>query len=162
MGRGFTRYSYVDVDLPDEWPIGSAFLDYILGDGTRLHVNQADCFCTDCDHFVIGERIETVAEIEHQIDQIQNHPESNQRKVAEFVGDIPNQIAALHIRVEWRKSRQSPPKCLHCGSTDISAIPDEEEFDHPVTGHRMKVSFRGFSDAAPWHATFTPEGERLD
>ncbi|WP_339746021.1 hypothetical protein [uncultured Rubinisphaera sp.] len=67
MARGFTQYSYIDDELPDEWPIHSAHLDYILDDGTRLNVNQADYYCPNCNHFVVGERIETVSALEQEI-----------------------------------------------------------------------------------------------
>lgn len=162
MGSGFTQYGYLDVDLPDEYALYSAFLDYVLEDGTRIHVNQADYYCSACGHIVVGERIESVADLEHQIDQIQNHPESDHGKVAEFAGNIPKQIAELHTRIAWRSGRQSGPKCLDCGSINIASIPDQEEFRHPATGHRMKVQSRGFTDAAPWHATYTSEGDLIE
>ena len=81
--------------------------------------------------------------------------------IAEFVGDIPKQIAELQTRIKWRKARRSAPKCLYCGSINLASIPDEEEFRHPATGQRMKVSGRGFTDAAPWHATYTSEGDLI-
>jgi hypothetical protein len=161
MGRGFTQYSYPDGDLPDEYSLYSAFLDYVLDDGARIHVNQADYYCEACDHIVVGELIESVTDLEHQIDQIQNHPESDDRKIAEFAGDIPKQIAELQTRITWRKTRKSAPKCLYCGSINLAPIPDEEEFEHPATGQRMKVSGRGFTDAPPWHATYTSEGDLI-
>lgn len=162
MGRGFTQYSYINSDLPDEWPLHSAFLDYLLEDGTRLHVNQNDYYCTVCDCFVIGERIETIAELKYQIDQIENEPESRHRKIAEYFGNVPKQIADLHVRIDWRRKRKSPPKCLHCGSTEILAIPEDDEFLHPATGQQMKVTGRGFASTAVWQATFSPEGDRLN
>ena len=36
MGRGYTQYSYPDDDTPDEYAVYSAFLDYVLVDGSRL------------------------------------------------------------------------------------------------------------------------------
>lgn len=162
MGRGYTQYSYTSCDLPDEWSIRSAYLDYVLDDGKLLHVDQADFYCRKCDRFTVGERIETVAELQHQIDQIENHPNSRERKIAEFLGPVSKRIAELLLRVEWRKRRKSPSKCLECGSTEVLAIPEEEEFFHPGNGEPMKVSGRGLVSMAAWHATYTPEGDQID
>lgn len=162
MGRGFTQYTYLDGDLPDELTLRSAYLHYILDDGVRLHINQADYYCPTCGHFIVGERIETVSDLEHQIDQSENNPHSNHRKIAEYFGNIPKQLAELQTRIKWRKNRQAPPKCLHCGSTEILPIPNTDEFSHPATGQRMIVSAGGFASTDEWHATYTPEGDKIE
>lgn len=162
MARGFTQYSYNDDKLPDEWPLHSAHLDYILDDGTRLNVNQADYYCPNCNHFVVGERIETVSALEQEINDIENAPQSRRRMLAEVIGNIPQQIAELHIRIRWRKNRKAPPKCLQCGCTQILPIPDYDEFNHPQTGQPMKRSGRGFATTTEWHATYTPEGDQIE
>ena len=60
MDASFIRFSYLDHDLPDEWLIYSAYLEYVLDDGSRLSVSQDDCFCCACNHFVAGECLQTV------------------------------------------------------------------------------------------------------
>ncbi|MCA9093556.1 MAG: hypothetical protein KDA68_08730 [Planctomycetaceae bacterium] len=162
MGRGYTQYSYTDIDIPDECVIHSAFLVYSLEDGAQIRLKQADYFCPTCNGFVVGELIESVAEIENEIDQIQNHPDSVERLMAEWSGDISGRIAELRLRIEWRRKRQSPPKCLHCGSSEILPIPREEEFYHPVSDQPMKVSKRGFLSMNEWYATYTPEGDLIE
>lgn len=162
MGRGYTCYSYVDEDVPDEWPLHSAYLVYLLDDGTTLGIVQSDYYCQACDRFVVGEHIETIAELENRINEIKNDPQSDARRFAEFIGNIPRQIAELHVRINWRKQRQSPPKCLECGTMEILPIPNQEEFAHPATGQRMKVKEHGFASAARWQATFTPEGDLIE
>ncbi|TWT63310.1 hypothetical protein [Rubinisphaera italica] len=128
----------------------------------RLAVNQADYYCPNCNHFVVGERIETVSALEQEINDIENAPQSRRRMLAEVIGNIPQQIAELHIRIKWRKNRRSPPKCLHCGCADILLIPDRKEFNHPETGKRMKRSGNGFASTAEWFATYTPEGDQIE
>lgn len=161
MGRGYTEYRYTDCDLPGGCSVRSAYLDYVLDDGTLLHVDQADCYCRTCDCITVGERIRTVAELEHEIDQIENEPKSKERMIAEIVSSVPERIAELRVRIDWRKKRQSPPKCLHCGSTAILPIPEDDEFLHPAHGLRMRVSGRGFMSTSEWHATYTPEGDQI-
>lgn len=162
MDSSFIRYSYLENDLPDEWLFYSAYLEYVLDDGSRTGVAQADYFCPACHRFVAGESLETVEELESLLDQIDNNPESRHRKFAEYIGDIPKKISDLQARINWRKKRQSPPKCLHCGSIDIVPVPDDEEFDHPVTGLRMKIAGQGFASTDQWQATYTPEGDRIE
>jgi hypothetical protein len=65
------------------------------------------------------------------------------------------------LRINWRRNRTSPPKCLHCGSTNIMPIPDAKEFAHPITGERVVVAGCGFVSTDEWHAEFTPEGDVL-
>jgi|GEM_PF-4502621 len=161
MGRYFSQYSYVESDLPDECPLHSAYLDYVLEDGTRLHVHQADYYCPACEQFVMGEQVETIWELERQINDLENNPDSHFWLLNEFQS-IAERIAELHVRIDWRKKRQSPPKCLQCGTVDIFPIPDREEFNHPATGQRMKKTGFGFASSNEWHATFTPEGDQIE
>ena len=37
-----------------------------------------------------------------------------------------------------------------------------EEFRHPKTGERVVIAGRGFSDAPPWHAEYTSEGDLIE
>ena len=123
MDASFIRFSYFDHELPDEWLLYSAYLEYVLDE---------------------------------------TNPVSHYRKSAEYLGDLPQQISELQARINWRKMRRSPPKCLHCGSSEILPIPEAEEFDHPVTGFRMKVEGQGFATTDGWRAEYTPEGDLID
>ncbi len=58
--------------------------------------------------------------------------------------------------------RQSPAKCLHCGCTEILLLPDDEEFSHPATGARMKVTGRGFMSTAEWQCDVHTEGDVIE
>ncbi len=160
MGRGYTQYSYINDDVPDEYAIYSAFLDYVFDNGSRLHVNQTDCYCPVCERIDMAEHLETVSQLQHRLEQLMI-PDSKERQMAEFIGSIPDQITDLKRRIEWRNARQSPAKCLHCGCTEILLLPDDE-FSHPATGARMKVTGRGFMSTAEWHATYTPEGDVIE
>jgi hypothetical protein len=161
MGRGFTQYSSHNGDRPNEYAVFSAFLYYVLDDGSRLRVMQTECYCPVCQRIDIAEHLETVADLEHRFQQI-SILGTEERKVAEFFGSISDQLDELRKRIDWRRTRRSPAKCLHCGSTEISLLPVSGEFIHPATGARMEVTGSGFMSTAEWHATYTPEGDVIE
>lgn len=162
MGRGFTQYAFPDSGSADSIALYSAFVDYRLPDGSRLHVRQRECWCPRCDCFVFAEDVPSLTDLEAELARLMN-PDEELHQVLTFLEvTIENQIAETQARIEWRRNRKTPPKCLHCGSTNITILPnvrESEEFRHPKTGQRVVVAGRGFSDAAPWRAEFTAEGD---
>lgn len=162
MGRGFTQYSFPDTGSPDTVALYSAFLDYRLPDGSLLHVRQQECWCPNCDCFLMAEEVPTLAELEAELVRLMNPDEELRQVVAFLEVPIEKRIEDARRRIEWRRTRKAPPKCLHCGSSNITILPhldESQEFNHPKTGERVVVAGRGFSDDAPWHAEFTPEGD---
>ena len=61
--------------------------------------------------------------------------------------------------IEWRKARQSPPKCLDCGSTDILRDKDVGILI-PQRG-RVRIKGAGWCSTAYHRQAFTPEGDRI-
>jgi hypothetical protein len=161
MGRGFTQYSSLDGDRPDECAVFSAFLYYVLDDGSRLPVSQTECYCPVCQRIDIAEHLETVADLELRLRQI-SVTGTKERKIAEFFRSVSDQLDELRKRIDWRSTRRSSAKCLHCGSTEISLLPDSREFIHPANGARMKVTCCGFMSTSEWHATYTAEGDLIE
>jgi hypothetical protein len=74
---------------------------------------------------------------------------------------VDRRIEELRQRIEWRKMRRNPPRCLECGAFDAVAIPMGGEFRHPETGELVKELSSGFADTEAWIAEFTPEGDRI-
>ncbi|MFN0021422.1 MAG: hypothetical protein ACKVP0_24490 [Pirellulaceae bacterium] len=75
----------------------------------------------------------------------------------------------LRRRIKWRRSRQSPPKCLECGSTDLLVIPETDEenenqspqgIEHPGCNGLLQVRGIGFSQNRAW-IIYTSEGKKL-
>ena len=159
MGRSYTKYSFPDSDREDAWAIFSAFLDYRFGDGTRLHVRQTACWCSRCRHITIGEDIPTVEELRQELERL-HHPNHEERELYRILGTpMADLITETEKRIEWRRSRTAPAKCLHCGSTEIAVISHDETMVHPATGERMLLSERDWADTAEWRAEYTPEGD---
>jgi hypothetical protein len=160
MGRGFVKY-----DLPNSaasaWVLFSAFLDYRLDDGSKLHVEQQPAWCPLCGSFVTAELLQAGDDMEREIGRLQSwlgdrQPrQAGQRRMAE------KSLAELKRRLRWRRSRVGPPRCLQCGSAEVVPVPGSGEFAHPATGERVISASSGFADTAPWFAEFSSEGERL-
>jgi hypothetical protein len=162
MGRGFVEY-HLPESGRDEWVLWSAFIDYRLADGTKLHIWQQPAWCPDCSRFVIAEYIPSVEELEEEIAKYRSADRDTLRTWA-FVSNgsrVTERVAELLRYIEWRRRRESPPRCLECGAVSPVPIPMSGEFVHPRTGERVVVGGSGFADAAPWFAEFSPEGERL-
>jgi hypothetical protein len=176
MGRGFIKYEFPDSDREPDFVLFSAHLYYRLPDGERLHVRQTAAWCQSCGKFTLVEYIESVAELEAELpglivrkDQLleEAHGQSSVSEDLRSIGfDLDwteRAIAEVPVRIAWRRKRQSPPKCLHCGTSNLLEIDDPcggDPFTHPHNGERV-ISSNGFASTEEWHAEFTPEGELL-
>jgi hypothetical protein len=141
----------------------SAFIDYRLPDGTKLHILQQPAWCPDCDRFVIAELVPSVETLEEEIARYRSGDRDTLQQWA-FVSNgapVADRVAELLQRVEWRLGRLSPPRCLECGAVGPVPIPANGEFTHPRTSERVVVGSSGWADTAPWFAEFSPEGEQL-
>lgn len=157
MGRGFIEYHLPD-SRTDTSVLFSAFLDYLLEDGSKIHVEQQPAWCRACDSFVPAELLQPVEHLEREIARLQSWLSgrwvmpSGQRKRGKEM------LAEVEKRLSWRRGRVSPPRCLQCGSIEVVPVPGSGEFSHPATGERVVSASSGFADAAPWFAAFSPEG----
>jgi hypothetical protein len=160
MGRG-----YIEYNLPDtrrcEWVLFSAFIDYRLDDGSKLHVEQAPAWCRSCRAFVVAESLQSIEELERAMGELQAG-QTERLQLLAFIGKtVEEAMTELQKRLQWRRSRCIPPRCLHCGSVAIVPIPWSGEFAHPETGEQVVTGDSGFADTAPWFADFSPEGDQL-
>jgi hypothetical protein len=162
MGRGFVEY-HLPESGRDEWVLWSAFIDYRLADGSTLHILQQPAWCPVCRRFVIAESVPGVEQLEEEIARFRSaDPDTLQMwAFASDGGPVTERVAELLRYIEWRKGRQSPPRCLECGAVGPVPVPMSGEFVHPGTGERVVAGRSGFADTAPWFAEFSPEGERF-
>ena len=159
MGRGYTQFAFPDTDMEDVHALYSVFLNYRLATGDVLHVRQTECWCFTCERIDMAERVDSLDELQSELQRLQ-YPDEDESRMIAFIGvAIEKRIAETELRIKWRRNRISPPKCLHCGSTDITRLPDTDEFRHPQTEERVVVAGRGFASTDEWHAEFTPEGD---
>ncbi len=140
----------------------SAYLNYRLADGSLIHVDQQAAWCKGCDKFVVAEYLPEVKELEKSLaDLLAGDVKRVQR--LDFVGrTAAEETDQLSRRIEWRRNRSSPPRCLECGSRKITPLPSDEEFAHPATGEKVIMGSMVFADMDWWDAEFSPEGEKLN
>ena len=151
MDRGYTQYRFPDSDR-EEWVLFSAFIDYRLGDGSKLHILQDCAWCPNCGRFVIAEQIPSIESMEAEIKKFED---GDPELVAfwRFVSNdepVSNRISELKKRIRWRITRKNPPRCLECGGFGVVSLPGGKEFLHPSTGERVIELSAGWTDAAPW------------
>src|SRR5688500_19585778 len=103
---------------------------YEFEDGTHLDVHTNPAWCRACGGLTHGERIDSMAQIDQQIADL-NDPSSElyrftQRSLLPELDDLVpkdkfrlDQLAEAHKRRAWRQRRTSPPRCIRCGSTDL-------------------------------------------
>ena len=124
-----------------------------MPDGSRVHVRQAESWCNGCEAFVMSELVQSLPELKEEVAEL-----AATKKERSIGRPLSARLADARLRLQWRKKRHDPPRCLQCASTDIVFVSNAREFVHPQTGERVVRSDFGFVDTAPWHADFSPEG----
>ena len=149
---------------------------YEFPDCSTINVNTHIAWCGTCREFTDGELIRSPDEIRKQIADLRN-PESTTYKFAEWndqqmkaaTGKSDSnyratRIAEMESRLEWRLERNSPPKCIVCGTTDIvfplSMHETVSEIDIPDIG-TVRVESAGICSTEFMNWYFTPEGNRI-
>ena len=142
-----------------------------------LQVDYA--WCHRCERFVECERLPSVDELQSKVTELvrDEHDwsvidgDERKRWRATFGQDLPDCLTQASLRdmwcaaVNWRKTRQSPPRCLECGSFfAISVLPESQ--DVLVSGARCLVRVDGGSHASvagfPDRVFYSSEGIRVD
>jgi hypothetical protein len=126
---------------------------YDFPDGSRIDVQTTPVWCRGCGRVTNGERVEPLDEIDRQI-------EAELRGQGSWCGAV-KWVEVLRERRRWREARQSPPKCLTCGTTDVFVFPVNEVAPNPAGPGTVEVSTVGMCSTGFNQWFFTPEGERI-
>jgi hypothetical protein len=102
---------------------------YRLPGGSEIQLSSRPVWCHRCGEVTNGEEIESVDAIDRRIAQLERLAEEIRREMTlpptpDAPGDRfqQEQIAEFRLRRKWREQRESPPKCLICGSIDLVAL----------------------------------------
>ena len=57
--------------------------------------------------------------------------------------------------------RESPPKCLECGSTEIVVFPVGERAGNPMGPGWVEITITGLCSTSFNNRFYTPEGDRI-
>jgi hypothetical protein len=144
---------------------------YALDKGESLPVLGRIAWCSECDGVTQIEVIIPLEKMEEILanranvgvndKELQRRAKEWNQDIAEFVAES---IARLRIGIEWRRKRESPPRCLKCGTTAVNPIGDWDkirfELEHPGCGGMFQYDgWIGFSESKQ---LFSPEGLRLN
>ena len=108
-------------------------------------VNVALVWCSDCQDVTEGEVIESLEELDALIEEYGNPDSERYRSLKEVYKwtkvDVEtmrdDQERARHRR-RWRVLRQSAPKCLKCGKTNIQVLPWHKKVE--IEGNTISIS----------------------
>jgi hypothetical protein len=116
---------------------------YILPNGAAIRLYEQPAWCRDCQRFVRAEHLPALADIDAQMTKYQGKAAETRRHLAGWLyrfrlkcrrqlrrelSVYEEAVAEEEMRRLWRQMRQSPPRCLECGSTALELPPSDEEY----------------------------------
>ena len=136
-------------------------LNYRLPDKSMLGIEQKVAWCEVCHSFGSAEVIPSIEELNGRIQELQT-PTRKHLFIYRTQEAINGAIDELRTRSRWRATRESPARCLVCGSTAITPVRFSEDGTCVINGKRLTESGQGFADTADWIAEYTSEGIATD
>lgn len=140
---------------------------YRLPDGMEIPQFDEAAWCFECDGLQSAEQLLDIEYIGEVIQHLEEHGLDQQsRDIAHLLEKDEDsshleRLWTWRAMLEWRRTRQSPPRCLRCGSTKLRMLrsPDSR-FLHPGCGGVFSViSF--FHSTPPTFRLLDPEGRSL-
>jgi hypothetical protein len=143
---------------------------YEFSDTDRLDLDSVPVWCHRCAKITHGESLPSLDEIDQQIHDLHD-PASDLYHMTrhgvldEFFGKgqelLQEQLAKLQRRRQWRATRKSPPKCIHCGSAEIIELPLGKPVANPAGAGEIELQLIGMCSTSFNEWFFTPEGDRI-
>jgi hypothetical protein len=151
---------------------------YILPSGAAIRLYEQPAWCRDCWKFVRAEHLSALEDIDAQMKKYRGKAAETRRQLAgwlyllglkcrrQLVHELSvweEAVAEEEMRQEWRLKRQSPPRCLECGSTALDLPPSDEVYAHPSGNGRVQVAITSHvSLAADETEYYSAEGRRIE
>jgi hypothetical protein len=142
---------------------------YEFSESDHLDVYSVPVWCHRCATVTHGENLSSVEEIDKQIRDF-NDPSSDLYRMTQnsLLAELGHgdefrreRLAELQRRRRWRASRQSPPKCIHCGTTEILPLPAGVPIPKPGGEGEIQINCIGMCSTSFNEWFFTPEGDRI-
>ena len=170
--------AWYQIQFSDETPFrewhGSRGFYYEFADTTNLELRSRIAWCCNCFEFIDAEWIPSLEVIESELAEL-NDPTSFRassfasteqpfdkspfiERLAELYAEAKVEAAK---RIEWRKTRKSPPRCLICGDTEVRFPGENQMIDIPGRGAAM-VQCMGMCSTEFSNWFYTPEGIRIE
>lgn len=122
---------------------------YEMPNGSKVTIERTFVWCAACREVRWGEDLTDLAELEHKL--------------------LANRTPELESRIAWRRGRCSDPRCLECGSTDITPFVRSETrggndkwtlAEHPGCGGVVIVLKQPVLALDRRWLRYTPEGKK--
>lgn len=129
---------YLKCELCDqEWALGSLVgrSSYQLPDGSLAQLHKTLSWCNFCGCYSPVEKMDSKESLHSKlgslfVDSLEAEKSVNPLFLFAFkifgkqasgrLKNIKNEVSEIHASLKLLSTRKSPPKCLNCGSTDIS------------------------------------------
>jgi hypothetical protein len=140
---------------------------YQLPDGSKLDVHRKPVWCRHCQAFSEGEWLQSVPELEQAIAAYSDINSAERQRVLQssFIqdkaGSLAKRLAQSTVRLQWRKGRATPPKCLECGTTEIVDLGNGQEIASPCSPGTLTIQLVGMCSTEFRNYFYTPEGNRI-
>jgi hypothetical protein len=157
-------------DGPMEQFAGSRGNYYEFAESDHLDLYSVPVWCHRCGRITDGENLSSVEEIEKQISELNDSSSQLYRMTRHGVLDkwfgkgdefLQNRLTELLRCRRWRESRKEPPKCIHCGTTDILEFPIGVPVPSPRGDGEVQIDCVGMCSTRFNEWFFTPEGDRI-
>jgi hypothetical protein len=151
---------------------------YLLEDSTATRLYEQVAWCLDCKRFERAEYLPEIADIDVEIAKYAARAAKIKaqlggwlyrfglRSRGEFLHELSvwqDAVAEAQRQRRWRLGRQSPPRCLACGSAQIETPPEDGDYQHPGGKGRVRIEITShLSLALQVLECFTAEGLRLE
>lgn len=151
---------------------------YVFPSGAVIRLYEQPAWCRCCEKFVRAEHLSPLEDIDAQMTKYRAKAATTRRQLAGWLYRLglkcPQQlrhelsvweeaVAEEEMRREWRLRRESPPRCLQCGSTALDLPPSDEEYPHPSGRGRVRVMITSHvSLAFDANEYYSAEGVRVE
>jgi hypothetical protein len=139
--------------------LGPSLYHYELTDGSTLCLFHRQMWCTQCATIVNAEVLPDSAEIQGQLDVAiageANGPRDESRERV---------VEVLARALQWRVQRESPPRCLVCGTSRIASLEADgvDAAVHPGCGGEFQFQVGAYVTLGASGGKYSPEGLRLE
>jgi hypothetical protein len=140
--------------------IGPSLYYYELPDGQQLPLFHRQAWCAECATIVNAEELPDVAEIQGLLEGAIADEAAGGAAESQ-----PERIKLLQGALQWRLLRESPPRCLVCGTYRIESLKPlvgSSAARHPQCGGELQFEIGAYVTLGDTGGKCSPEGVRLE
>jgi hypothetical protein len=170
MGAYLFRIDCSACEFQGHLHYGPSYAEYELDDDDSAVVRAEPAWCAGCATIVSAEIMPNVEDIRRELADFECRGAAYTaflEDVAAFrepIQLVEHHIAGLRSSLKWRMLRQSPSRCLVCGSHDLTYIPWKLGGNQPTIEHPSCGGTLGFvmeAHTVPSRRRYSVEGIRL-